>query len=128
MLHTDFDTERKAFINPEDIVRPVEGMPGILVGMFSKDVVDAYVPRLGGMKIAEFKSVCGDMPIWRCTWRDGTVFALVSMPLGGPAAAGVIEEGIPMGVKKFLMVGSCSGRRIPSPERAGTNAVSATTA
>ena len=107
MLHTDFDPERKAFINPEDVVHPVEGMPELLVGMFSKDVVDAYVQELGGVQIAVRKSVCGDMPVWRCTWRDGTVFALVSMPLGGPAASGVIEEGLPMGAKKFLMVGCC---------------------
>lgn len=46
-------------------------------------------------------------PVYRCTAPNGTVFALMCMRVGAPSACGIMEEMIPHGVKKFLMLGSC---------------------
>lgn len=49
----------------------------------------------------------GAMPIYRCVSADGFPFALVNMPVGGPSAAGIVEEAYAMGVQQFLAFGCC---------------------
>lgn len=107
MIQTDFDPSATAFINPKDILPVVEGMPDGMLCVFSKKIVETYAGQLGGEQIAAFKGCMGDIPIYRCTWRDGTVFALVSMPVGAPSAAACLEEAHAMGVQKFIAFGSC---------------------
>lgn len=107
MLHTDFDPNRTAVINPAEIIPKLETMPENFIGVFSHRIVDEYVRRLHGVEIAHIASCMGDMPIWRCTWPDGTVFAMVCMLVGGPSAASVLEETHAMGAQKFVVFGSC---------------------
>lgn len=111
MLHTDFDPAKTAFINPTDIITPVENMPENFLGVFSAKIVGEYVKQLNGEVIAFGKSCMGDLPIYRCVWKDGTVFALMSMPVGAPCAASVMEESIAMGAKRFVCFGSCGALR-----------------
>ena len=63
--------------------------------------------RTGSPQIAAFKSCMGAMPIYRCVSADGFPFALVNMPVGGPSAAGIVEEAYAMGVQQFLAFGCC---------------------
>lgn len=107
MLHTDFDPERIAVINPNQTVEMVPNMPRGMVGAFSQKIVDDYVARTGSLQIAAFKSCMGAMPIYRCVSADGFPFALVNMPVGGPSAAGIVEEAYAMGVQQFLAFGCC---------------------
>lgn len=107
MLHTDFDPDRTAVINPTDAIDPVDNMPQGMVGVFSHRIVDAFVTRTGSAPIAVFKSCMGHLPIYRCVLPDGFTFALVSMPVGGPCAASVLEEAHAMGVRHFVAFGSC---------------------
>ena len=107
MLHTDFDSCKTAVINPADVITRNPEMPENLIGVFSYKIVDNYVNRLNAEQIGVLKSCMGIVPIWKCKWHDGTEFALVSMMVGGPCAATVLEETIPMGVKRFVMLGSC---------------------
>ena len=107
MLHTDFDPERIAVINPNQTVEMVPNMPRGMVGAFSQKIVDDYVARTGSPQIAAFKSCMGAMPIYRCVSADGFPFALVNMPVGGPSAAGIVEEAYAMGVQQFLAFGCC---------------------
>lgn len=107
MLHTDFDPCKTAVINPEEIIPENQRMPENFIGVFSHKIVDEYVERLRAEEIAELGSCMGPLPIWRCVWPDGTVFALMSMPVSGPSAAAVLEETHAMGAQKFVMFGSC---------------------
>lgn len=107
MLHTDFDPERIAVINPSQTVEMVPNMPHGMVGAFSQKIVDDYVARTGSPQIAAFKSCMGAMPIYRCVSADGFPFALVNMPVGGPSATGLLEEAYAMGVQQFLAFGCC---------------------
>lgn len=107
MLHTDFDPCKTAVINPADVISRNPEMPENLIGVFSYKIVDEYVNRLNAVQIGRIKSCMGVSPIWKCEWPDGTEFALTMMLVGGPCAASVIEETVPMGVKRFVMLGSC---------------------
>lgn len=107
MCPIEFDPNPRALINPEEQIPPVEAMPQDAVLLFADDMVRASLEKYRARPVAFAKSVCGDRPIYRCTAEDGFPFALVSMMLGGPAAAGCMEEMIAMGVKRFLAVGSC---------------------
>ena len=107
MLHTDFDPCRTAVINPADVIARNPEMPENLIGVFSYKIVNEYVEKLHAVQIGQHKSCMGIVPIWKCRWHDGTEFALTMMLVGGPCAASVIEETIPMGVKRFVMLGSC---------------------
>lgn len=107
MLHTDFDPSKTAIINPMDVIPYNPEMPENLIGVFSYKMVDEYVKKLHAVEIGKIKSCMGVGSIWKCTWPDGTEFALVSMLVGGPCAASILEETIPMGVKRFVMLGSC---------------------
>lgn len=107
MLHTDFDPSMTAVVNPADVIRHNPEMPENMVGVFSYKIVNEYVKRLNAVQVGHHKSCMGIQPIWKCTWPDGTEFALTMMLVGGPCAASIIEEAIPMGVKRFVMLGSC---------------------
>lgn len=107
MLHTDFDPAQTAVVNPADVIRHNPEMPENLIGVFSYKIVDEYVRKLNAVQIGHHKSCMGVQPIWKCKWPDGTEFALTMMLVGGPCAASIIEETIPMGVKRFVMLGSC---------------------
>ncbi len=107
MLHTDFDPDRTAVISPIDVIEPVDHMPQSMVGVFSHRIVDAFVARTGSEPITVFKSCMGHLPIYRCVLPDGFTFALVSMPIGGPFAADMLEETHAMGVRQFVTFGSC---------------------
>lgn len=107
MLHTDFDPAKTALINPWESMDRNENMPENLIGVFSKKIVDEYLLRLPAELVDVSESCMCDFPIYRCTWPDGTVFALTMMPVGAPLAASIMEETAALGVKRFLMLGSC---------------------
>jgi len=107
MLHTDFDPCKTAIINPADHFPPNPEMPENLIGVFSYKIVDEYVNKLNAVEVARSNTCMGPLRIWKCKWYDGTEFALTMMTVGGPSAISIMEETIPMGVKRFVMLGSC---------------------
>jgi len=105
MIHNEFDPERKAIINPEDCIKPIEGFPELCVGIFSKPTMDWLLDKFGGQEISHFSTCIGRMPIYKVN-AFGTE-AAVFMPLvGGPGAASTMEESIPMGGKYFVYFGA----------------------
>lgn len=64
MLHTDFDPNRTAVINPAEIIPKLETMPENFIGVFSHRIVDEYVRRLHGVEIAHIASCMGDNALY----------------------------------------------------------------
>ena len=64
MLLTQFDETRRAVINPDQTMAPVENFPETLVSIFSHDLFAAVLNFLGGKKIAESHDVDGNWPIY----------------------------------------------------------------
>ena len=73
----------------------------------SRPLTEKYAAEFHGEVIMQYQDCNGREPVYRCTAPDGTAFALMCMRVGAPSACGIMEEMIPHGVKKFLMLGSC---------------------
>jgi hypothetical protein len=67
ILLTQFDPARRAVINPEDYLHPIENFPETVVSIFSHELFNAIVNFLGGRKIAESRDVDGYWPIYEVT-------------------------------------------------------------
>ncbi|MGI6254185.1 MAG: nucleoside phosphorylase [Acutalibacter sp.] len=105
MLCNEFDPTPKALINPEDHLSPMAGFPEICVMAFSKHIVEQCLERYGGEPIASAKFCTGEVPIYRVE-VEGTPIALSLPHVGGPAAAGFIEDVWPLGGKCFVFFGA----------------------
>lgn len=53
MVLSEFDPTKKAVINPEDIIKPVEGMPEIAVACYSETTFERMIGELGAEVIAK---------------------------------------------------------------------------
>ena len=100
MIHTDFDPEKTAVIEPSEFYHPMENMPEALIGVFSRPLTEKYAAEFHGEVIMQYQDCNGGEPVYRCTAPNGTVFALMCMRVGAPSACGIMEEMIPHGVKK----------------------------
>lgn len=106
MLLTEFDTERKAVINPEAIFQRIPNFPETVVSIFSHQLFESIVKFLDGKQIAQTHDVDGIWPIYE-VFYNGKRFALYKARLGAPACVGCFEDVIPMGVKRIILLGNC---------------------
>lgn len=106
MLLTQFDPARRAVINPEDYLHPIENFPETVVSIFSHELFNAIVNFLGGKKIAESRDVDGYWPIYEVTYQ-GKRLAMYKARLGAPACVGCFEELIAFGAKRIILLGNC---------------------
>ena len=77
MIHTDFDPEKTAVIEPSEFYHPMENMPEALIGVFSRPLTEKYAAEFHGEVIMQYQDCNGGEPVYRCTAPNGTVFALM---------------------------------------------------
>ena len=106
MLLTEFDPERRAVINPDMVHKPVSDFPETVISIFSHTLFDAVLNFLGGTPISQVKDVDGHHPIYEVTY-NGKRFGFCKARLGAPACVGSFEDIIPMGAKRFILMGNC---------------------
>ena len=106
MILAQFDKTRRAVINPDQTMAPVENFPETLVSIFSHDLFAAVLNFLGGKKIAESHDVDGNWPIYEVHY-NGKRFAFYKARLGAPACVGCFEEVIAMGARRIILLGNC---------------------
>lgn len=85
MIHTDFDPEKTAVIEPSEFYHPMENMPEALIGVFSRPLTEKYAAEFHGEVIMQYQDCNGGEPVYRCTAPNGTVFALMCMRVGAPS-------------------------------------------
>jgi nucleoside phosphorylase len=85
MLLTQFDETRRAVINPDQTMTPVEYFPDALVPIFSHQLFAAVLNFLDGKQIAESHDVDGIWPVYEVNY-NGKRFAFYKARLGAPAA------------------------------------------
>ena len=106
MLLEEFDFDKTAVIEPTMVHKPVEGFPETVVSIFSHTLFDSIANFLCGKVIAETKDVDGHWPVYEVNYK-GKRFALYKASLGAPACVGRFEDIIPMGAKRFILLGNC---------------------
>lgn len=106
MILNEFDNEKIAIINPNDLVEKQENFPKIAVSCFSKVLLEAIVLNFESEIIAYLKGANGKIPVYKIKYRDVEV-ALFMSKVGSASAAGDYEDIIAMGIEKFIVFGTC---------------------
>lgn len=100
-----FDGNREAILNPENNVSRVEGFPKTVLACFQKGIVRELQEQFQPEEFDALYCVYR-VPVYRFSYQ-GHDLALYMSPLGGPAAAGCLEEIIAKGAERVLFFGSC---------------------
>lgn len=106
LLFSDFDMEKKAFVNPSDTVRRRKDFPQIAVSTFSGDIVEDYVKAFDPPEIARLYTANGSLPVYETEYK-GEKIALFVSRVGAPACVAGLEEIIAMGAQKIVLFGCC---------------------
>lgn len=104
----EFDTERKAVINPEHIKPGETGLPERGVMCFQGETI-RKLKRAGRLKeIYRANTVCQDYPVYSFIHK-GVRLLLLRPTVGAPIAAGIMEELGVKGCTKWVVCGSAGG-------------------
>lgn len=106
MILTEFDPEKTAIINPENVVKPVDGMPEVAVACYSNITFARMIRELDTEVIAVTNTANREIPIYRTSYRN-TKIALFMIDVGAPASAAILEDVFVMGVEKVIIFGTC---------------------
>ncbi len=106
MILTEFDSEKKAFINPEDIIKPVEGMPRVAIACYSHITFERMLKGLKAEEIAATSTANGVKPVYKAKYKDMEV-ALFMIDVGAPASVAMLEDVFMMGAEKVVIFGTC---------------------
>ena len=106
LFFSDFDSEKRAFVNPDEIVRQQAGFPEIAVSTFSGDIIDDYVKACNPSEIARFYTANGSLPVYQAEYKGNRIALFVSR-VGAPACVAGLAEVIAMGARKIVLFGCC---------------------
>ncbi len=106
MVLEEFDENKRAAINPDDIVKPVKGMPKTAVTCFAKETFLRMLDTFGGEKIAETVVANMEIPVYKTVYK-GVELALFMSDVGAPACVAALEDIYCMGAERIVMFGTC---------------------
>ncbi len=101
----EFDPTPEAFIEPSKIIR-ARDVPENCIICFFKEVIEKVIAEHGARVVAENRWEDGPHPIYEISHRDRRL-AFFHPGVGAPVAAGLLEESIAFGCKKFIACGGC---------------------
>lgn len=106
MILEQFDPNKHAVIDPQDLVRYREDIPKVAVTCFSKATFSRLVDKFGGSKVTVRSLANLDIIVYETVYKDAKV-ALFLSPVGAPACALLLEDIFALGVEKIVMFGTC---------------------
>ncbi len=99
----EYDSTREAFIEPSKIIRPRD-MPEHCVICFFKDVVEKTVAAHHAKMLVENRWEDGPHPVYEIAYKDQRL-AFYHPGVGASLTAGILEEVIAFGCRKFIACG-----------------------
>lgn len=99
----EFDTALEAILEPKRLIRPID-IPEHAVVCFFQDVITKLSQQHKARVIKHLKSEIGTHPIFEFD-LDTKRLAVFHPGVGAPLAAGLLEEVIALGCKKFIACG-----------------------
>lgn len=99
----EFDPSKDAVINPSDIVQRMD-IPEHCVITFFREVIEHYVQEGRAREVARLNMETLPIPIYEME-MDGQRICLVQGIVGAAGSAGVFEEMIALGMRKFIVCG-----------------------
>ncbi len=106
MILHEFDENRRAVINPEDCVKPVEGFPKVVVTCFAYTTFDRLVEQTGAKAIDSIHIAHMDAPVYAAEYK-GKRIALAQCCVGAPASCAILEDLFAKGAEKAVVFGTC---------------------
>jgi len=100
-----FDGETEALIEPSKVLKPVDGIPERCILPIYDTVIEGLKKQGLLVHVKDIGTSMGPMPIYKMTW-EGTEVAVAHPGLCAPLCAGVMEEIIAFGCRKFIACGS----------------------
>ena len=101
----EFDPAREAFIEPTRLIQPRD-VPEHCVICFFQDVMTQVIAERQAKVIVDSRWEDGPHPIYEIDFNDRRL-AFFHPGVGGPIAAGLLEEAIAYGCRKFIVCGGC---------------------
>lgn len=106
VLLTEFDPTRRAIINPDMLVNPIENFPEVTVACFSwqlfEKMLDFFAPKVLGY----IHSAVADEPVYEVVYK-GKRFAFYQAKVGEPLCVADYEDLMQMGSKRLILLGNC---------------------
>ena len=101
----EFDSTPEALIEPSKIIR-ARDLPEHCLICFFKEVIEKIIAEHGAKVMVENRWEDGPHPIYEIQYRDQRL-AFFHPGVGAPIAAGLLEEAIAFGCRKFIACGGC---------------------
>ena len=101
----EFDSTREAFIEPSKIIR-ARDLPEHCVICFFRDVIDKVISEYDAKVMVENRWEDGPHHIYEIAYKSQRL-AFFHPGVGAPIAAGLLEEAIAFGCRKFIACGGC---------------------
>lgn len=101
----EYDPTRIAFLEPSKVIRPRD-VPEHCVICFFREVMEKVITEYNAKMLVEIRWEDGPHPVYEIAYRNKRL-AFFHPGIGAPLAAGLLEEVIAFGCKKFIACGGC---------------------
>lgn len=101
---TAFDPESEEIIKASDVVSKIDNFPNVTLAVFNRKFIKILLAQFDAKELTEDETGC-KFPIYLFE-HHGTPLAICCVALGGPGAAGDLEELLALGAQKVLFFGS----------------------
>ena len=102
----EFDENKDAVINPENIIDKIDNIPEVAIACFSKSLFEKIVAGAKCTEIGELSNTNGKKKIYELEYKDKKL-TLFLVGVGAPVAVADLEDLHAMGCKKFIIFGNC---------------------
>ncbi len=106
MLLTEFDDNRQAIINPQDLHELIEGFPKVVISCFSRVTFARLLENYDYEVIARTSMANFEVVVYGITIGDQQIGAF-NAPVGAASCVGIIEDLIQFGMEKLVLFGTC---------------------
>lgn len=106
MILKEFDYDKKAIINPCDIVEKIDNFPEVVVSCFSRETFKRMLQRHNGREIARTSTANLEVPIYEIDCK-GKRIAIFNSYVGAAGCVAFLEDLYAMGMKKLVLFGTC---------------------
>ena len=104
MLLTEFDANRQAIINPQDLHQPIEGFPKVVISCFSRVTFARLLENYDHEVIARTSMANFEVIVYGITIGDQQIGSF-NAPVGAASCVGIIEDLIQFGMEKLVLFG-----------------------
>ncbi|AGU73300.1 nucleoside phosphorylase [Streptococcus constellatus subsp. pharyngis] len=106
MILEEFDNNRRAIINPEDLIETLPDFPELVVSCFARATFERMLMSFRHEQVATTSMANIEIPIYRIIVK-GIPIALFNAPVGASACVAILEDLIAFGMKKLVLFGTC---------------------